>query len=460
MNCETAKDLTIAYIGGGSMNWAWEMIADLALEPKLSGVVRLYDIDAEAAKTNARIGNSVKDDPAAVGQWNYEAKDSLKAALTGADFVVISILPGTFDEMESDVHAPEKYGIYQSVGDTTGPGGVIRGMRAIPMFEEIGAAIGAYAPNAWVINYTNPMSVCTAALYRVFPGVKAFGCCHEVFHSQQLFAKMLEQEYGLTDVNKSDIKINVTGINHFSWLTEASYKTIDLIPLFKKYAKQCAGDGFALRESDSDTGNYFRNLNKVCFDLVNRYGAIPCAGDRHIAEFMPPWYLASPETAAGWGFGLTPVSYRKQARTRKLEQSAAIAAGRERFPLSRSGEEGTEQMKALLGLNPLFTNVNVPNIGQAEGLPLGAVVETNAVFSRDSLRPVWAGRLPEPVTRLVYNQAANQMMLLDACFKKDISLAFAAFVSDSLMTVNVNDAEKLFADMVDNTKAYLPGWRL
>ena len=87
----------------------------------------------------------------ATGKWEYRAVDSLKEALHGADFVIISILPGTFEEMRSDVHMPEEYGIYQSVGDTVGPGGFFRAMRTIPMFEEIGLAIKEYAPKAWVI---------------------------------------------------------------------------------------------------------------------------------------------------------------------------------------------------------------------------------------------------------------------------------------------------------------------
>ena len=456
---ERADDLTIAYIGGGSMNWAWETIGDLALEPRLSGLVKLYDIDRDAAKANAVIGNGIAGDKTVVGKWRYEAAGTLKDALSGADFVIISILPGTFKEMASDVHTPEKYGIFQSVGDTTGPGGVVRSMRAAPMFAEFGEAIKAYAPDAWVINYTNPMSVCTAALYKVFPGVKAFGCCHEVFHSQKLLAKMAGAEYG-AHIDKNEIKLNVSGINHFTWLDGASYKKYDLMPVFSKYAREYAKTGYKLADSDTDENNFFRNMNKVCFDLFIRYGAIPCAGDRHIAEFMPPWYLQSPDTAKRWGFALTPVHMRIKARQMKLEQSARIVAGDEKFNITRSGEEGTEQIKALLGLSDLFTNVNAPNAGQAEGLPMGAVVETNAVFGLNAMRPVCAGRLPEPVNRIVYEHAANQMMLTDACIKKDIGLAFSAFLNDSLMTIGVNEAEELFTEMVGNTKGYLPGWQL
>lgn len=452
------KNLRIAYIGGGSMNWAWELMGDLALDPQLSGIVGLYDINYDAAKANEIIGNSLKDNPAAVGRWEYQAKQSLKETLHDVDFVVISILPGTFDEMKSDVHTPEKYGIYQPVGDSVGPGGIVRAMRTIPMYVEIAEAIKAYAPSAWVINYTNPMSVCTGTLYKIFPGIKAFGCCHEVFHAQTLMSKMLETECDMRDIRRNDISLNVLGVNHFTWITQASYKTMDLMPIFKNFAEKYAQSGFALHDGDKDKDNYFRNMNKVCFDLFRRYHAIPCAGDRHISEFMPPWYLKNPETAEDWGFALTPVSWRKQALANKTEKSARIVSGAEKFNISRSGEEGTEQMKALLGLSEFVTNINIPNIGQGEGLPIGAVIETNAVFGRNAARPVFAGKLPDAVNTIVAKHAVNQQLLIEAGVKKDTELAFNVFLNDNLMTLDIKDAEKLFGEMMNNTKRYLEGW--
>lgn len=181
---EHITDSVIAYIGGGSRGWAWTFMTDLALEPSMGGVVRLYDIDRKAAEANEVIGNHIKERREAVGKWIYETAGSLKEALTGADFVVISILPGTFDEMAVDVHMPERLGIYQSVGDTSGPGGMMRGLRTVPMFVEIAKAIREYAPKAWVINYTTPMSLCVKTLYHVYPEIKAFGCCHEVWNTE------------------------------------------------------------------------------------------------------------------------------------------------------------------------------------------------------------------------------------------------------------------------------------
>ena len=129
------ENIKIAYIGGGSRGWAWGLMSDLAEAEDISGQVALYDIDYEAAKANEIIGNKYNDAPMSKSKWSYHAEKEIGDALTDADFVVISILPGTFKEMESDVHTPEKYGIWQSVGDTVGPGGIIRALRTLPKEE-------------------------------------------------------------------------------------------------------------------------------------------------------------------------------------------------------------------------------------------------------------------------------------------------------------------------------------
>ena len=107
-----ATGLQVAYIGGGSRGWAWGFMTDLAMDEQLCGSVRLYDIDRSAAERNEIIGNKLSENPEVKSKWTYSVSDSLKDALTGADFVVISILPGTFEEMRSDVHLPERVGVW------------------------------------------------------------------------------------------------------------------------------------------------------------------------------------------------------------------------------------------------------------------------------------------------------------------------------------------------------------
>ena len=284
------KELTIAYIGGGSRGWAWGFMTDLAMDPDLCGCIRLYDIDIEAAERNRIIGEKISAHPDAVSRWHYEVSRTLEEALSGADFAVISILPATFREMASDVHLPERAGIWQPVGDTVGAGGFMRAMRTVPMFVTIAEAIRYYAPDAWVINYTNPMSLCVRTLYKVFPGIKAFGCCHEVFGTQNLLCSMLETEEGLPGIRRQDLRTTVTGINHFTWITQASCGSTDLFPLYSRFAEKYAESGYEASPDQNWMNSHFNCAHRVKFDLFLRYGAIAAAGDRHLAEFVAPWY--------------------------------------------------------------------------------------------------------------------------------------------------------------------------
>ena len=411
------RDIKIAYIGGGSRGWAWGLMSDLAKADDICGEVALYDIDLKAAKDNEIIGNKFKELEDCKSEWNYKAYEKIGDALTGADFVVISILPGTFEEMESDVHTPEKYGIYQSVGDTSGPGGIVRALRTIPMFEEIALAIKEFCPQAWVINYTNPMTLCVSALYKTFPEIKAFGCCHEVFGTQDILVNMLDEMKGIKDVKREDIKVNVTGVNHFTWLTTAQYKDMDLMPIYKEYCEKYIENGIPRKEEEDDhwMNGGFRCLHKVKMDLFLRYGLIAAAGDRHLAEFCDKeWYIDNPELVDKWGFGLTSVEWRKDNLQKRLDKSAKLLSGEEKCEIKPTGEEGVEQIRALLGLRDLVTNVNIPNVGQIPNLPLGAVVETNAVFRSNEVRPVMAGNIPDEIYTLISRIVGEQLLVVEA----------------------------------------------
>ena len=449
-------NLKIAYIGGGSRGWAWGFMNDLAMDGEISGTVRLYDIDRPAAERNAVIGSKISAHPDARSRWRYEVSGSLREALTGADFAVISILPGTFREMRSDVHLPERVNVYQPVGDTVGAGGFMRAMRTIPMFVTIGEAIRDYAPEAWVINYTNPMSLCVRTLYEVFPDIRAFGCCHEVFGTQELLCAMLKSELGVEGVRRQELRTTVTGINHFTWLTSASWKDTDLFPVYAAFAEKYAESGFET-SSENWMNSHFHCAHRVKFDLFLRYGAIAAAGDRHLAEFMAPWYTRDPETVARWKFHLTPVSWREEDLRNRLQRSDDLISGKEPVALRASGEEGHLLLKALLGLGDMVSNVNVPNRGQIPNLPMGAVVETNALFGLNRIQPVCSGPVPAPILPLVARHVHNQENTLTAALKRDRKLGFSTFMNDPQMAaVTPEDGQKLFDDMLENQREYLP----
>ena len=457
-------DLKIAYIGGGSRGWAWTLMTDLAQESQISGQIRLYDLDPEAAEVNRKIGNHLMSRKDVAGDWTFDVYPSLKEALEGCDFVIISILPGTFDEMESDVHLPERVGCWQPVGDTAGPGGIIRALRTIPMYVEIAEAVRDYCPDAWVINYTNPMSLCVKTLYYVFPGIKAFGCCHEVFGTQKMLQGIYEEETGDKVDDWHNVMVNVTGINHFTWFTEASYKGVDLFPVFEKYIEHHFEEGFGAKDSGW-LNSHFVCAHRVKMDLFRKYGWIAAAGDRHLSEFLPgDTYLKDPDTIHAWKFDLTPVSWRKEELQERLQRAKRLESGEEEIRLEATGEEGTLLIKALCGLTRVVSNVNIPNTAlQIPNLPADAVVETNAVFERDHIHPVAAGALKREVRDLVLPHVENHERTLRAALTCDRELVTEAFLHDPNYSAKCQDrtvTRKLVDDMIANTSRYLPeGWK-
>lgn len=453
------KNIKICYIGGGSKMWARIFMADLAVAERLSGEIALYDIDIEAAERNAKIGGYINLNPNTISKFDYKVYEKLDDALKDATFVIISILPGTFEEMRSDVHAPEKYGIYQSVGDTAGPGGVLRAMRTVPIYEEFALKIRDICPDAWVINLTNPMSICTKTLFDVFPEIKAFGCCHEVFHAQELLTVVLNDVKGIK-ADRKDIYTDACGVNHFTWITKANYGDIDLLSLLPAFMDKYYEEGYYERKGeDRFKFRYdpFAYGNKVKFDLFNRFGALGAAGDRHLAEFVPnDWYLKDPPTVTEWQFGLTSVDYREQKQAEQIEDTIEMAAGRKEFQISKSSEEAVDLMEALLGFKTVVSNVNMPNKGQMSQMPVGSIVETNCVFSNDNVCPVVSNPLPTGAFELVYKACIN----VDYCYKgikeRNLEQIYYSFRNQALCaSLSAKDSYDLFKEMCYNTREYL-----
>ena len=451
------KNIKIAYIGGGSKLWARSFMQDLALAEGICGEVSLYDIDREAAVRNQKIAERIHAKKEAVSQFTYTVADTLEESLTGADFVLISILPGTFAQMRSDVHAPEKYGIWQTVGDTAGPGGVLRAMRTVPIYEDFARAIEKCCPDAWVLNLTNPMSACVKALYDTFPGIKAFGCCHEVFHAQDFLCCVLKEQLGI-EVTREDIYTDACGVNHFTWITEANYQNIDLLALLPEFMEKFYESGYYERgDHDAWKTDPFAYGNRVKMALFHRYGALAAAGDRHLVEFVNNrWFLADPETVSQWHCKLTTVDFREENQARQIAESIAMAEGDMEVPLAPSGEELVRLLRAILGLETVVSNVNMPNRGQMPGLPMGAIVETNCVFTNGYVKPVTARELPAGALALVRRASDNVDLVCEGIRERDLDKIFAAFMNQALCsTLSWEEGQELFREMCENTREYL-----
>ena len=439
------KETKITIIGGGSRLWAIQFFKDLAYNKMTHGKVVLHDIDSRAAFNNVEVGKKTFEVNGSEGRFTFSSEDNLEKALEGADQVIISIEPGAISCREGDLVLPEEYGIYQSVGDTTGPGGIMRARRALPLFFGFAEAIRKVCPDAWVINYTNPMTLCTAALYRAFPAIKALGCCHEVFHTESFIAEKVASWFDVSVPDRREIRLDISGVNHFTWATEAKWNGIDLMPRLRSLAEESDTykDLTEIAKERIREEKWFDSDHIIALSLLRDFGALGAAGDRHLAEFVPFFLNSDSEL---WKFGVvrTPYEWRvredRRKKTKVFEDQELIA--------TRSDEEGVDIMRALMGDCTLFTNINRPNEGQVSYLPKGRIVETNGYITADNIRPVVAKNPPLAVQNMVRRVSDVQEMTLDAIWTGDQDLLFSAFLSDPLVNIPRNKARELFERML------------
>lgn len=455
-------DLTIAYLGGGSRQWVPNLVQDLALS-SFGGEVRLYDLDVESAERNAEFGNWVQARGDAVADWEYTATGDLDEALDGADVVLLSTQYDPTETFVHDLDIPASYGIYGAVAATIGPGGIFRAMRTIPAYRRFAAAIREHCPDAWVFNFTNPVHFVTRALYDEFPEINAVGMCHEVLHGRDRLAS-LAAEHLDTDAERSDISVNVKGINHFTWIDEAYCDGVDLWPLLDELAHSEEGNRI-YEPGDLDDASPFTDSWQVSWELYRSFGLLPLAGDRHIVEYAT-WFLQGGQEGLNrWGVKRTGSEFRAKHWTpAESEQTTDVEAwlsGEREFEPTTSDEVLLDILDALAGGEPFVTNVNLPNCGQIVDLESDAVVETNALVSPGEIRPLSAGGFPRPVRSLLSTHIDTIETVIEASRDGDVDRAFQGFLLDpQVRTLQTEEARELFAELVTAEELFLDDWWL
>ncbi|MFC6906636.1 glycoside hydrolase family 4 [Halalkalicoccus tibetensis] len=458
----SSDHVTIAYIGGGSRQWAPNLIQDLA-QSELDGEVRLYDAHPESAERNARFGNWVQEQDGAVAEWSYEATDTLETTLTGADVVIISTQYDPAETFVHDLDVPKEYGIYGAVAATIGPGGILRAMRTIPQYREFAAAIAEHCPDAWVFNYTNPVHFVTRALYDEYPGINAIGLCHEVLGTRHRLARYAREELDM-DAERSDVSVNVKGINHFTWVDEARCQGVDLWPVLEELRDSEHGHRrFTPEEIEGES--VFVDNWQVTWELFRRFGVLPAAGDRHLIEYATWFMQGGREELNRWGVKRTGSDYRAKHWTpAESDQTTDVEAwleGEKEFELTESNETFVDILRALVGEGTYTTNVNLPNVGQVDGLQEDAVVETNALIRAGEVKPIAAGGFPRPVESLIRGHVDTIETVIEASRTGDVDAAFEGFLIDQqVRTLGTEDAREMFAELIVAEEGYLEGWDL
>jgi len=435
----------ICFVGGGSYNWMPKLLGDLALTPDLEGTVVLHDINLSALEDIRRYGHKVFERYG--GRFTLETTTDLERGLDGADFVVVTITTGGLPTMATDLDVPEKYGIYQSVGDTVGPGGLSRALRNVPVMLEIARAMERHCPNAWMLNLTNPMTVLTRVV-TLTTRIKTIGLCHELFGVRSGLIRMFGGA-------PSDFEMRVAGVNHLIWLLDMTIRGRDGLQMVRDFVAE--GRRVPIPAARGDWHAPFVDRWKLKLTLFDVYDALPAAGDRHLAEFFPYFLTDATHQGADYDVLLTRIADREQqVATARAAVREAIAG--ELPTVTRSPEATADIVSAVANGRSTRTIVNLPNTGQIDNLPRGAVVETLAEITSAGAQPLTVGALPPGVLSTLEPHVANQELIVRAALEGNRQLALQAMVNDPL----VHDLEKgraILDELLIAHEAYLPQFR-
>jgi len=433
----------ICFVGGGSYQWTPKLLTDIALTKGLSGTIVLHDVAPGPMEEMQRLGRKIMAEAGA--DFSIETSGDLHEALKDAEFVIVTITTGGLEAMRKDLDIPLRYGIYQSVGDTVGPGGWSRALRNVPVMVGIAKAMEKVCPNAWMLNLTNPLTVLTRAVYKT-TRVKAMGLCHELQGVRGGMIRMFGNQV-------EDYEMKVAGVNHLIWLLDLKINGRDGFEMVREY--EASGKAVPLRSTSGAHRAPFQDRWKVKQSLLKTYGYLPAAGDRHVAEFFP--YFLTEETGAGEDYGvlLTKIEHRYDMLHASQAEVKAMVQGEKPVPLDHSPEESADIIAAMVNGRPFRAIVNVPNTGQIDNLPREAIVETMAEVGATGVNPIGVGALPGGILGTLHPHAVNQELLVDAALTGDRQLALQALLGDPLVR-DYKSAPKLMDELLEAHAELLP----
>jgi alpha-galactosidase len=447
--------MQVTIVGGGSYQWTPELLADLLGTASLKGMhLVLEDVDPEPLPKMEALANKVNE---ALGAGaTVSTTTDQRRALEGADFVIVTISTGGFTSMAVDIDVPARFGIRQSVGDTVGPGGINRALRNIPVLVGVARDMEQLCPDAWLLNITNPMTTLTRSICKE-TGLKAVGLCHEVGNWCLDLAIALGKPV-------EAIRPTVVGVNHLPVVTALDVDGADGFEILSGMVDEAGGlealaphPGRPKAEEFSRLDFAQRHLLKLT--LFERWGALPAAGDRHVAEFLPSILTE----ASGWGeaynIELTPIAKRQEHQLGYIADVDAWLAGTKDLQTWQSGELPAPVIDSLLTGTRRELPLNIPNAGQCPDLPADAVVEAICVVDETGIKGRDQAQAPPEPTELLRRHIAVQELTVQAALAGDRGLAAAAFELDLLAgRGDLHQTDAMVDELLDGTARWLPSF--
>ena len=406
----------ITFMGAGSTVFCKSVLGDSMLTPSLRDAeIALYDIDEERLEESyvliTALNKNINENRATVKK--YLGVENRKEALKGATFVVNAIQVGLYDPCTIiDFEVPKKYGLRQTIGDTLGIGGIFRGLRTIKVLKEFAADMEEVCPDAWFLNYTNPMAMLTGYMLR-YTKIKTIGLCHSV----QVCSETLLKGLGMSDKLEGR-KEKIAGINHMAWLLEIKDKDgNDLYPEIKKRAK----------EKNANEKHY----DMVRYDYIDKFGYYCTESSEHNAEYNYLYIKENrPELIEKFNIPLDEYPRRciNQIAGWKKQKEEIMAGGK--VTHTRSKEYASYIMNALLTGVPFTIGGNVLNNGLISNLPKEACVEVKCVVDHCGIHPTYVGDLPLQLAAMNMSNINVQLLTIAAAHEMSMEHVYHAAMMD------------------------------
>ncbi len=439
--------MKITFMGAGSTIFARNVIGDcMCTEALRDSEFALYDIDAKRLEESeiilSAINRNINEGRAKI--TTYLGEENRKEALRGARFVVNAIQVGGYEPCTViDFEIPKKYGLRQTIADTMGIGGIMRALRTIPVMKAFADDMEEVCPDAWLLNYTNPMAMLTGYMLR-YTNIKTVGLCHSV----QGCSKDLLKKLGMEDKIEGRVD-RIAGINHMAWLLEIYDKDgNDLYPEIKRRAK----------EKNATE----KHEDMVRFDYIDKLGYYCTESSEHNAEYNP-FYIKSryPEMIEEFNIPLDEYPRRcvNQIEGWEKQKNEILADGK--ITHERSQEYASYIMEAIVTNKPYKIGGNVLNNGLIPNLPKEACVEVPCLVDGDGINPCYMGELPLQLAAMNASNIYAQLLTIEAAATGKKQYIYNAAMMDPLTggELNIKDIYAMVDELLEAHKDWLPEYK-
>ena len=433
----------ITFMGAGSTVFARNVLGDCMCTPSLRDAeIALYDIDAKRLEDSEiilkAINKNVNNSRAVIK--TYLGVENRKEALRSANFVVNAIQVGFYDPCTIiDFEVPKKYGLRQTIADTLGIGGIMRGLRTIPVLEDFARDMEEVCPKALFLNYTNPMAILTGYMQR-YTKIKTIGLCHSV----QICSEHLLKDLGMEDKLEGRSEL-IAGINHMGWLLELKDK--DGNDLYPEIKKRAAKKNASEKHKDMVRYEYIKHLGYYCTE-----------SSEHNAEYNPFFIKSNyPELIEKFNIPLDEYPRRcvKQIKGWEEEKSNILKDGM--ITHERSNEYASYIMEAVVTNTPIKIGGNVLNTGLIDNLPADACVEVPCMVDALGINPCHVGRLPVQLAAMNMTNVNAQLMTIEAARSRRRENIYQAAMLDphTAAELSIDDIVKMCDELIEAHGEYM-----